>query len=308
MKGSTMQATPEMIEDLRMGAVGIRRWMPEALPANEQGQVHFARALAEAAAEAIEAILPALAASPPPAVEPVAVPAIGDNHPDALAVDRFAAAMKRKLAQKRAEGRDGWEDKDQCSGEFLSHLLREHVEKGDPLDVGNLAMMLHQRGEKISPAPPASTELREENERLKAGIKRLSDEEEYCAEVTGEDPFQLVYLSAKLASTEARAATLSAENERLRVEAESMRARAEAADDEIHAIAAHLDCESDRDSVLHTIGELEADLSISKDRATALKERLQRVEGLVQRAKAILPQFYEDWHECVAAALAREGK
>lgn len=72
-----------------------------------------------------------------------------EPHPDDLAVDRFAEAMKAKLAKKRAEGRGGWDDKEQCSVWLLSHLLREHVKKGDPLDVGNLAMMLHQRGERI---------------------------------------------------------------------------------------------------------------------------------------------------------------
>lgn len=70
------------------------------------------------------------------------------NHPDDLAVDRFAAAMKAKLSKKRADGRCGWEGPT-CSDVILSRLLREHVEKGDPLDVGNLAMMLHQRGERI---------------------------------------------------------------------------------------------------------------------------------------------------------------
>lgn len=70
-------------------------------------------------------------------------------HTDDLAVDRFAAAMKAKLAKKRDEGRGGWEDKDQCSNAFLSELLLEHVAKGDPVDVGNLAMMVHQRGESI---------------------------------------------------------------------------------------------------------------------------------------------------------------
>ncbi|MGH6753371.1 MAG: hypothetical protein ACREDP_14495 [Bradyrhizobium sp.] len=75
-------------------------------------------------------------------------------HPDDLAVDRFAAAMKAKLAQKREEGRGGWEDKDDCSNAKLSKLLLEHLTKGDPLDVGNFAMMIHQRGERITaPAP-----------------------------------------------------------------------------------------------------------------------------------------------------------
>lgn len=78
------------------------------------------------------------------------VPPIGDNHPDALAVDRFAAAMKAKLAEKRAEGRSGWDDEEDCSRLFLSQLLRKHVEKGDPIDVGNFAMMLHQREERIA--------------------------------------------------------------------------------------------------------------------------------------------------------------
>ena len=73
----------------------------------------------------------------------------GEQDPDDTAVDRFAAAMKAKLAKKRAEGRSGWDDKGRCSQEFLSRLLRDHVGKGDPVDVANLAMMLHQRGEVI---------------------------------------------------------------------------------------------------------------------------------------------------------------
>lgn len=71
-------------------------------------------------------------------------------HPDDMAVNRFASAMKSKLAKKRSEGRGGWQNKDECSADFLSKLLREHVEKGDPIDVANIAMMLHQRGERIT--------------------------------------------------------------------------------------------------------------------------------------------------------------
>lgn len=74
---------------------------------------------------------------------------VNSIHPDDLAVDRFASAMKAKLAKKRSEGRGGWDNDDKSIGVLLSNLLREHVEKGDPLDVGNLAMMLHQRGERI---------------------------------------------------------------------------------------------------------------------------------------------------------------
>lgn len=44
--------------------------------------------------------------------------------------------------------------------------------------------------------------LAEENSELRAGIKRLSDEEELRAETTGDDPFSMVYLAAKLAAVE----------------------------------------------------------------------------------------------------------
>lgn len=89
------------------------------------------------------------------ALSALSLPEQEPAHPDDSAVDRFAAAMKEKLAKKRAEGRGGWDRKDECTAEFLSQLLREHVQKGDPVDVGNLAMMLHQRAERISPQPEA---------------------------------------------------------------------------------------------------------------------------------------------------------
>lgn len=89
------------------------------------------------------------------------------QHADDISVDQFAAAMKAKLAKKRAEGRDGWHNKSQCSAAHLSQLLRGHVDKGDPVDVGNLAMMLQQRGEAIAPA--------EDDERDTAALQRLCD-------------------------------------------------------------------------------------------------------------------------------------
>lgn len=67
-------------------------------------------------------------------------------HPDDLAVDRFAAAMKAKLAASRAKGRGGWDDPAQCTVEHLARLLVDHIPKGDAVDVANFAMMLHQRG------------------------------------------------------------------------------------------------------------------------------------------------------------------
>ncbi|WP_414614822.1 hypothetical protein [Stenotrophomonas geniculata] len=79
---------------------------------------------------------------------------VGDQHPDDLAVDAFAAAMKAKMAEARAKGRGGWEDPAQCTAEDLSRMLRDHVEKGDPRDVANFCMMLHQRGEAIVARQP----------------------------------------------------------------------------------------------------------------------------------------------------------
>ena len=71
------------------------------------------------------------------------------QHPDDAAVDRFAVAMKAKLAAAREKGRGGWDDPNACSVEFLADLLVGHVGKGNQgnfEDIANLAMMLHQRG------------------------------------------------------------------------------------------------------------------------------------------------------------------
>jgi len=68
---------------------------------------------------------------------------------DEEAVDRFAAAMKEKLAKKRRDGRGGWYLKS-CLSTDLSTMLRDHIDKGDPVDVANFCMMIHQKGDKIT--------------------------------------------------------------------------------------------------------------------------------------------------------------
>lgn len=68
-------------------------------------------------------------------------------HPDDIAVDAFAAAMKAKMAKQRAKGYGGWQDKTDCPTDRLQTLLVDHIAKGDPVDVGNFAMMLWNRGE-----------------------------------------------------------------------------------------------------------------------------------------------------------------
>lgn len=80
----------------------------------------------------------------------------GTQHPDDLAVDLFAVAMKAKLEFARNNrGRGGWQNKDECSADLLSKLLRGHVDKGDPTDVANFCCFLWNRGEGIQPQPEA---------------------------------------------------------------------------------------------------------------------------------------------------------
>lgn len=67
------------------------------------------------------------------------------EHLDDIAVDLFASAMKQKLARKRAEGRGGWSDPNVCTVADLHRWMTEHIEKGDPVDVANFAMMIWHR-------------------------------------------------------------------------------------------------------------------------------------------------------------------
>ncbi|PBK05943.1 hypothetical protein CNQ84_00775 [Pseudomonas abyssi] len=82
-------------------------------------------------------------------IYPTTQPAAPAQHSDDVAVDRFAAAMKAKLAAARAKGRSGWDDPSACSIEYLAQLLHAHLRKrnaGTFEDVANFCMMLHQRG------------------------------------------------------------------------------------------------------------------------------------------------------------------
>lgn len=66
---------------------------------------------------------------------------------DSYCVNRFAHVMKEKLADARRKGRSGWQ---QCDPSVLRQMLRDHVEKGDPRDVANIAMFLWALGESTS--------------------------------------------------------------------------------------------------------------------------------------------------------------
>ncbi|MDP3272926.1 MAG: hypothetical protein U1D69_03555 [Polynucleobacter sp.] len=76
-------------------------------------------------------------------------------HPDDEAVDRFAQAMKQKLAQAREKGRSGWQ---QMKPDDISTMLYEHLEKGDPRDVANFCMFLWSLGQPITPCKPIQAE------------------------------------------------------------------------------------------------------------------------------------------------------
>jgi hypothetical protein len=71
-----------------------------------------------------------------------------EQHPDDVAIDAFTSAMKAKMKKQREKGYGGWSNKEECPTERVQAMLCEHIGKGDPVDVGNFAMMLFSRGEK----------------------------------------------------------------------------------------------------------------------------------------------------------------
>lgn len=98
-----------------------------------------------------------------------------EQHPDDVAVDQFAEALKAKLAEARTKGRSGWQDKIDCPQQRLSNMLRDHVEKGDPRDVANFCMFLYQRGESILPSQEKAEPVAIEGERFSLLASYLDD-------------------------------------------------------------------------------------------------------------------------------------
>lgn len=56
-------------------------------------------------------------------------------------VNKFAKIMLDKLIKK---SRDGWNDWQDCPPDVFRKSLIEHIEKGDPIDVANIAFFLYQ--------------------------------------------------------------------------------------------------------------------------------------------------------------------
>ncbi len=94
--------------------------------------------LADKTVAAIRALPAALDVQPAP---DVAEPAPKEHYDD-YAVRQFAKLMAEKMAASRAKGRSGWNDPEKCSVDYLRFLLYEHLDKGDPVDVANICMML----------------------------------------------------------------------------------------------------------------------------------------------------------------------
>lgn len=98
------------------------------------------------------------------------------RHQDDKAADMFAVAMKTKLAAARINGRGGWDDPARCTVEYLAQQLVSHVAKGDPVDVANFAMMLHQRGaaRNVLAAAIDTSRMRQMLEAMQAGELTVS--------------------------------------------------------------------------------------------------------------------------------------
>lgn len=57
-------------------------------------------------------------------------------------VDDFAEEMKAKLIAKSLQGWNGWET---CPIEDLENGLKNHIEKGDMVDMANYALLINAR-------------------------------------------------------------------------------------------------------------------------------------------------------------------
>jgi hypothetical protein len=61
-------------------------------------------------------------------------------------VDDFAHQMKRKIYRAYDQGRRGWSDPN-WTPEQIMESLKDHVEKGDPIDIANLCAFLWNRSQ-----------------------------------------------------------------------------------------------------------------------------------------------------------------
>ena len=143
------------------------------------------------------------------------------QHPDDEAVDRFAVAMKAKLAASREKGRHGWQN---ATAPYLSALLYDHMYKADPLDVGNLAMMLHQNGQAIE-LPQEARGRKQPAEVEGVEVVGVIDEaDEGCfVELMDDRSFRLGEKLVRQTDHLAALSAVTAERDRLQGEIQSLR-------------------------------------------------------------------------------------
>ena len=64
---------------------------------------------------------------------------------DDVLVEAAASMMRSKLSKARDKGRGGWWNPNECTAKGLREAMEQHTEKGDPVDVMNLAAMVAVR-------------------------------------------------------------------------------------------------------------------------------------------------------------------
>lgn len=62
-----------------------------------------------------------------------------DEQWDEYLIQRTTELMRAKLKKKREQGRSGWECE---TPEYFWPMLYEHLRKGDPVDIINIAAMI----------------------------------------------------------------------------------------------------------------------------------------------------------------------
>ncbi len=72
-----------------------------------------------------------------------------DQHPDDVAIDRCAAAMKKRMAEFRKVGRGGWDDPNKMSVTELRYHFRQAYYKATQIwiDICVLSVMIWNRSQ-----------------------------------------------------------------------------------------------------------------------------------------------------------------
>lgn len=104
-------------------------------------------------------------------------------HPDDIAVDKFAAAIKTEMAAQRSKGRGGWDDPAQCHTQELAASMIRQIDNGEIIKVSAYAMMLFNRNCWPADLVGAMSLYFQEARRLAAPISEASapaDCRRYC--------------------------------------------------------------------------------------------------------------------------------